>query len=401
MKSTNSRHRYESELEKIRQASRWRFLRAWDGAGGVFTQGGTCYLNFSSNDYLNLSGDPALKAAVVDAVAEQGCGATASRLMSGNLTIHEALERALADLTGQERALVFPSGYQANVGVLTSLAGPDDMIFSDALNHASIIDGARLSKASIQVYRHNDVAHLESLLRSIGLRRAVAGVSPVHSSSPAQHRIIVTDSVFSMDGDLAPLKELAALAARYDAVLVVDEAHAIGIWGEGGGLCRHLGIRPDVTIGTLGKALGSGGGFAACDGPYRDLLINRARSFIYSTGVSPMNAAAALAAVEAIVSRKSLGPTLLRRARQFQSMLADHGIDVAPGETQIIPIAVGDDAQVMTLAKSLLEAGLIATGIRPPTVPEGTARLRLSVTLAHDDTTLEKAAGILARVLVE
>lgn len=376
-------HPYARELDELKQGSRWRFLRTWDGAGGVFFHGNRRWLNFSSNDYLNLSTDPALAAAVTDVVTTQGCGATASRLMSGTLTVHDALEASLASLMGQETALVFPSGYQANVGVVTSLAGPNDVIFSDALNHASIIDGARLSKASIHVYRHNDVDHLDSLLTEV----------PTDG-----RRIIVTDAVFSMDGDCAPLHGLSTLASRHGAILVVDEAHAVGIWGGGGGLCRHLGLRPDICVGTLGKALGSGGGFVACDGDYRDLLINRARSFIYSTGVSPMNGAAALAAINLVNADTERGSALLRRADVFREKLQARGVPVGPGDTQIIPILVGDDARAMVLAERLLDEGLIATGIRPPTVPVGTARLRLSVTLAHDEDVLEEAAAILGRV---
>jgi 8-amino-7-oxononanoate synthase len=383
--SREKNHRYHAELDAIRKESRWRSLHAWEGAGGVFHHDGKTHLNFSSNDYLNLGQAPSLKAAVVEAMETHGCGATASRLMSGSQTIHEQLEHGLASLTGHETALAFPSGYQANVGVLTSLVGPGSAVFSDALNHASIIDGVRLSRAKVHVYRHSDMAHLEELLAA---------------TTSQGRRVIVTDSVFSMDGDLAHVSTLSELAKRYDAVLVVDEAHAIGIWGGGGGLCRHVDVRPDVLIGTLGKALGSGGGFVACDRPYRDLFVNRARSFIYTTGLSPMNAAAALAGVGEIEARPEMGGELLTRARRFQDMLVARGVDVVGGETQILPIHVGDDARVMTLAQSLLEYGIIATGIRPPTVPAGTARLRLSVTLGHDDEVLEQAAEKLAFVIL-
>lgn len=385
MTASPQKHPYEAERDELRQGERWRFLRTWEGAGGIFIHEGRRYLNFSSNDYLGLSGHPALAAAVTEVMKTQGCGATASRLMSGNLSIHDSLEADLADLMGREHALVFPSGYQANVGVLTSLAGKGDQIFSDALNHASLIDGARLSRAKIQVYRHNDMEHLAALLEDGGTEG---------------RRVIVTDSVFSMDGDVAPLRALSALAARHDAVLVVDEAHAVGIWGGGGGVSRALGVKPDVLTGTLGKALGSGGGFVACDGVYRDLLINRARSFIYSTGVSPMNGAAARAAVGMLREDPTRGATLLARAAQFQTLLVERGVDVVAGETQILPVMVGDDRQVMDYAAQLLDAGLIVTGIRPPTVPEGTSRLRFSVTLGHDLPVLEEAADVIARVLV-
>lgn len=375
---------YESDLQAIRDDGRWRFLRQWHGAGGVLHHDGRRYLNFSSNDYLDLANHPALKAAVRDALEHCACGATASRLMSGNLGIHEALEDSLAALCGQESALVFPSGYQTNVGVLSALAGRGDTIFSDALNHASIIDGARLSRAAIQVFRHNDPAHLAELL----------------ATTPAGGRkIIVTDSVFSMDGDLAPVAALASLARAHGAIFVVDEAHAVGIWGEGGGLCKGLGIQPDLVTGTLGKSLGSGGAFAAGGALFRDLLINKARSFIYSTGLTPMNAAAGLAAVALIVDSPSMGKELLARSAYFQDQLEARGVPILRSDTQIVPIMVGDNQRSVDLAEALLAEGLIVTGIRPPTVPEGTARLRFSVTLGHGEEDLKVAAALVARVL--
>ncbi len=377
-------HPYEDDLQSIRDDRRWRFLRQWQGAGGVFLHDGRRYLNFSSNDYLDLANHPALKAAVRDALDSLACGATASRLMSGNLGIHEALEHAIAALCGQEAALVFPSGYQTNVGVLSALAGRGDTIYSDALNHASIIDGARLSRAAIQVYRHNDTAHLAELL-------AVAPSSG--------RKIIVTDSVFSMDGDLAPVAELSALARQHDAVFVVDEAHAVGIWGEGGGLCKGLDVIPDLITGTLGKSLGSGGAFAAGGAVFRDLLINKARSFIYSTGLTPMNAAAGLAAVKLIEERPAIGQALLDRSTCFQDQLVARGVPIVRSATQIVPIMVGDNQRAMDLSETLLKEGLIVTAIRPPTVPEGTARLRFSVTLGHGEADLSEAAEQVAGVL--
>jgi len=305
--------------------------------------------------------------------------------MSGNLSIHEALEMSIAGLCGQEAALVFPSGYQTNVGVLSALAGRGDTIFSDALNHASIIDGARLSRAAIQVYRHNDTVHLAELL----------------AAAPSTGRkIIVTDSVFSMDGDLAPVAELSALARQYDAVFVVDEAHAVGIWGEGGGVCKGLGVMPDLITGTLGKSLGSGGAFAAGGAVFRDLLINKSRSFIYSTGLTPMNAAAGLASVKLIKEAPSMGQALLERSAYFQEQLAARGVHIVRSATQIVPIMVGDNQRALELSEALLAEGLIVTAIRPPTVPEGTARLRFSVTLGHGEEDLREAAELAARVVV-
>lgn len=377
-------HSYEADLQSIREERRWRFLRQWQGAGGVFQHEGRRYLNFSSNDYLDLANHPALKAAVRDVLDSHACGATASRLMSGNLGIHEALEKSVAALCGQEAALVFPSGYQTNVGVISALAGRGDTIYSDALNHASLIDGARLSRADIQVYRHNDTTHLAELL----------------AGAPSTgRRVIVTDSVFSMDGDLAPVVELSALARQHEAVLVVDEAHAIGIWGEGGGVCTGLGVRPDLITGTLGKSLGSGGAFAACSAVFRDLLINKSRSFIYSTGLTPMNAAAGLAAVKLLESEPTMGAALLARSAFFQEQLAARGVTIVRSDTQIVPIMVGDNQRAVDLSEALLAEGLIVTAIRPPTVPEGTARLRFSVTLGHAEEDLRAAAAEVARVL--
>lgn len=379
-------HPYDDDLNAIREDGRWRFLRQWRGAGGVFHHEDRRYLNFSSNDYLDLANHSALKAAVHDALEAYACGATASRLMSGNMGIHESLEQAVASLCGQEAALVFPSGYQTNVGVLSSLAGRGDTIFSDALNHASIIDGARLSRAEIQVYRHNDLEHLAALLAA---------------APTTGRRLIVTDSVFSMDGDLAPVVALSALARQYDAVFVVDEAHAVGIWGEGGGVCKGLGVRPDLITGTLGKSLGSGGAFAAGGGVFRDLLINKARSFIYSTGLTPMNAAAGFAAVKLIEEDPSMGQALLDRSAYFQDQLAARGVPIVRSATQIVPIMVGDNQRAVDLSEALLAEGLIVTAIRPPTVPEGTARLRFSVTLGHGEDDLKQAAELVGRVLGE
>ncbi|MBX3179936.1 MAG: 8-amino-7-oxononanoate synthase [Candidatus Hydrogenedentes bacterium] len=379
-----SSHPYEHILQAIRDDHRWRALRSWPGAGGIIHKDGRRLLNFSSNDYLDLANAPALKQAVREALDAYGCGATASRLMSGDLDIHRNLEQAIAQLTGQASALVFPSGYQANVGVLQALAGRDDAIFSDALNHASIIDGARLSRAAIHVYRHADTDHLAELL---------------DAAPPTGRKIIVTDSVFSMDGDLAPLEAIAGLARSAGAVLVVDEAHALGVWGGGGGLCRALGVTPDLITGTFGKAFGAGGAFAAGSAPYRDLLINTARSFIFSTGLTPMNAAAARAAVRAVADHPGWGDELRAQSALFQAELRARGVPVQPSETQIVPVPVGDNQRAVDLGAALLDRDIIATGIRPPTVPPGTARLRFSVTRAHSEDDLRHAAAAVAEAL--
>lgn len=370
-----------AELDRLREGDLLRGLETLPAVGGVFEMGGRRCLNFSSNDYLNLATHPRLREAAKLAIDEYGCGATASRLMSGSLGVHADLEVRLARLVGMETALVFPTGYQTNVGVVTALAGRDAVVFSDALNHASIIDGIRLSKCRTVVYPHNDVGALEKLLEEKGCG--------------AERRLIISDSLFSMDGDIADLRGLATLATGYDAILVVDEAHALGVFGEGRGLCAELGVKADVLVGTLGKALGSAGGFAASTVGVRDLLVNRARSFIYSTGLAPGCAASALMGVELVEMAGVMGRELLGRAAYFGERLRGAGLAVGAVESQIIPIMIGGNGATIALAGALREAGIFVTGIRPPTVAEGTARLRLSVTLAHEQGDLDLAARVI------
>jgi glycine C-acetyltransferase/8-amino-7-oxononanoate synthase len=270
--------------------------------------------------------------------------------------------------------------------VLTSLCGQDDVVFSDALNHASIIDGCRLSRAKVAVYRHGDATHLDELLCASG---------------DARRRVIVSETVFSMDGDCAPVVALAALAKRYDAILVLDEAHALGVLGCGRGACAQHGVKPDVLVGTLGKALGSSGGFAACSVQVRDLLINRARTFIFTTALAPACAGAALAAAKIVEAQPELAHAICARTRIFVEQLRQLGVSVPDVPAAIVPIVLGENAGAVRAAESLREQGLWCTAVRPPTVPEGTARLRLSVTLAHSEADLMRAAETIARVVRE
>lgn len=372
------------ELAQLAAQGLLRKLRALPRPGGKFERDGRIILNFSSNDYLDLANDQRLKDAAALAIEKYGTGAGASRLMSGHLDIHAKLESRLAAFLSRPAALVFGSGFLTNLAVLTTLAGRSDAIFADRLNHASLIDGARLSGAKVFRFRHADASHLEELLEK-------------HSNY--RRRLIASDSLFSMDGDLAPLDDLADLARKHSATLVIDEAHAIGVLGPAGrGACASLNPerQPQVVIATFSKALGSYGGFVATDEATRDLLINRARSFIYSTALPPASLAAAEAALDIIEADPSLADTLAERARIFRELLAACGLDTGPSVSHIIPITVGDNDTALKLSAALLEDGILAVAIRPPTVPEGTARLRLSITLAQTAPDLQRAADTIA-----
>jgi len=344
---------------------------------------GKFFLNFSSNDYLNLAADERIKRSSSEAIFKWGCGSTGSRLMSGNLKIHEAFEEKIAAMVGGESALVFGSGFLTNLGVLTTLAGPKDRIFFDRLVHASLIDGIRLSGAKFHRYRHNDMGHLEELLQK-------------HHKKDT-NSLIIADSVFSMDGDKASLGELSVLSHRYGARLIVDEAHAIGVFGKhGGGLCSQEEVKPDMITGTLSKALGGYGGFAVCCNAMRELLVNKARSFIYSTALPPASMAGGISAIEIIQSEKTLGMQLLQKAEYFHSLLTEMGFKTSKFQSQIIPVHIGDNRGAVDFADALFEECLFVKAIRPPTVPPGTARLRLSVTLAHSENDLKETANKMA-----
>lgn len=337
-------------------------------------------LEFSSNDYLGLADHPRLKEASIRAIEMWGCSVAASRLMSGNIGLHGELENRLARLTCMESALLFGSGFLANTGLLSSIASRDDLVFADRLNHASLVDGALLSRAGVFRYRHCDMDHLEYFLAN----RTCRG-----------NRFIVTDSLFSMDGDIAPLRRLEQLSIRYNCNLIVDEAHAIGIFGNGGGICREYGIKTHTVIGTLSKALGSYGGFVAGNAELIKYLINSARTFIYSTGLTPAAPAAALEALDIIESQPDSGRKLLDMAADFRGMIESSGFSTAPSESQIIPVQVGENHRAVGLSECLKKEGISAVAIRPPTVPAGTARIRLSVTLRHSREDLCHTAEIL------
>ena len=371
------------ELRTLEAAHRLRVPRVVDGLQGPHTiVDGTLVLNLASNDYLSLAGDRRIARAAASALDEAGTGAGASRLIVGNHRAHALVEDSLADWMRTAAARLFNSGYAANVGVLTSLLGPDDVVFSDALNHASIIDGCRLSRAQVIVYPHLDLAALE---------RALATPS---SRSP-RRTFVVSESLFSMDGDIADVAALATLAAKHGASLVLDEAHAVGVWGpEGRGIAASVGVVPDILVGTCGKALGSFGAFVATTRAISDLLWNRARPFVFSTGLPPFVAAAIGAAVQII--RGSDGEhrrrALAARARDLRARIPKLG---GAAESAIAPLLVGDDREVMQITARLLEQRVYVQGIRPPTVPEGTARLRVSLSAGHTPQDLETLTGAL------
>jgi 8-amino-7-oxononanoate synthase len=375
------------ELRRLEAAGLRRTLRALDGPSDAeVVVDGRRMLLLSSNNYLGLATHPELRAAARAATDAWGCGAGASRLIAGHLGLHAEVEAALARLKGTEAALLFPSGYQANVGAITALVGRGDHVFSDALNHASIIDGCRLSRATVHVYPHNDAPTLERLLAS---------------TPPGGRRLIVTDSVFSMDGDRAPLRELVAVARHYHSHLMVDEAHATGVLGpRGAGLAEETGTTADVAVhmGTLGKALGGAGAYVAGSRALVELLVNRARSFVYTTALAPAAVGAAGAALAIVAREPERRAALRRNAERLRAGLRGLGLDV-PGDTHILPVMVGDNRRALALAAALAERGVLAQAIRPPTVPPGTARLRVTPMATHTDAHIDRAIAAFADAL--
>jgi 8-amino-7-oxononanoate synthase len=367
-------------LDGLRERGLYRRLRLIEGPQGprVLLDGREVLL-LCSNDYLGLAADPRVREGAAEAALRWGAGAGAARLISGNMEPHRELEAALASFKGYESALLFGSGYLANLGTIQALAGPGEVVFSDELNHASIIDGCRLARAETAVYRHNDVEHLERLLRE----------------SPGHPALIVTDGVFSMDGDIAPLAELLELARRYGARLMVDEAHATGAVGPGGrGTVAAAGLsgEVDVVMGTMGKALGSYGAYVCGSAETVEFLVNRARSFIFSTAPPPPVIGAARAALGVLEAEPERVGRLMTNARALGDALAAEGFATGPSRTQIVPIEIGEAEPTMALCERLLERGVFAQGIRPPTVPEGSSRLRFTVMATHEPTELRRAA---------
>jgi len=343
-------------------------------------------INFSSNNYLGIANHPALAAAAKLAIERYGCGSGASRLISGNMTLHEELEAKLAAFKGTEAALVFNSGFQANTGILSTLAGEGDVIFSDELNHASIIDGCRLSRAKTCVYAHGDLDQLEAALKQ---------------ATSARRKLIVTETIFSMDGDEAPLIGIVELAEKYGAMVMVDEAHATGVFGDNGaGVVAKLGLseRVAVQMGTLGKALGGFGAYVAGSGALRELLINRCRSFIFTTALPPSIMAMAIAAIDLVQREPERREMLWRNCRALKQGLHGLGFSLAESQSPILPLIIGDADKCMQFSERLLEKGVFVQGIRPPTVPPGTSRLRGTLMATHTCEHIDRAIEAFKKV---
>ena len=398
-------------LADLREQNLFRELRRVDSAQGPRIEiGGKTFLNFSSNDYLGLANHPALKEAAIRAVEKFGAGAGASRLICGSLAPFHQLEETLAAFKKTEAALTFSTGYAAALGTITALVGKDDIIILDKLVHASIVDAAKLSGAKLRIFAHNDLNDLEEKLKW-------ATTNARHSSLATRHILIVTESIFSMDGDAAPLREIVALKEKYGAWLMVDEAHATGIIGENGrGLADELGVSDQVEIqmGTLGKALGASGGYICGRRALIDFLVNRARSFIFSTAPVPAAAAATTAGIKLIQSVE--GETRRKKLWRHVQLVGDdvwslksfstesqrlHTSSPAKNCSAIIPLIIGDESKAIAAATKLREQNIFVPAIRYPTVAHGAARLRITLTAAHCEAHIYELATALSQLKIQ
>lgn len=375
------------ELNDLKSRGLYRSLRLVEGAQGPRVRiDGRDRLLFCSNNYLGIANHPVLRESAYAALRAYGSSAAASRLISGNMEPHRNLERRIAHFLGAESALCFPTGYMANLGAVGALVGAEDAIFSDRLNHRSIIDACRLSRAKTFVYRHRDVDHLDNLLQT---------------EREYRRRLIVTDGLFSMDGDLAPLPDLVEAADRHNAILMVDDAHGTGVLGASGrGTHEHFGITQGIDVLTTSgsKSLGAYGGFVAGNAELVDLLINRAQAFIYTSALPPDACAAATAALELIETRPDLREDLWRNVHTVQNALNDLEFDIMDSQSQIVPVLIGDAARTMAISNHLFEEGIYLSGIRPPTVPDGESRLRLTLMANHSDVDINRLIQAMADV---
>jgi len=376
------------EITALQEKGRYRFLRRLSSPQDArIVIEGREVLNFSSNNYLGLANHPEVVAALAECAGRYGVGSGASRLISGHMDVHAELEEAVARFKGAESCLTFSAGYMANLGILSTLGNADATIFSDERNHASIVDGCRLSRARVEVYRHADVTHLEDLLQSSSSRR----------------KIVVTDSVFSMDGDIAPLPDLVTVKERHGAILVVDDAHATGVLPpRGRGSADHFGLagRVEIQMGTFSKALGTYGAYLCSTRKMVDYFINKCRPFIFNTGLPPAIAGATLASLGLLAREPGRLTALWENGKTFRGEMEARGRK-AGSDTAIVPILVGSDGDTMAVSRALFDRGVFVHGIRPPTVPEGTGRLRLTLMATHTEDMVRTAATRIDEALRE
>ena len=363
---------FRDEINDLKKKGLYRELRTVEGEqDSSVVINGKRVLMFSSNNYLGLANHPGLKKASMDAALYYGTGSGGSRLISGSMEVHRTLEKELALFKGTDGALLFSSGYHANVGAISALAGEGDLILSDEFNHASIVDGCRLSRGEVRVYKHGDMNSLKEILRR---------------SSKFKQRLIVTDSVFSVDGDIAPLPDIVDLAEKYSALVMVDDAHGTGVLGKKGkGAIEHFGLegKVEIQMGTLGKALGSFGAYIAGSEDLIQYLVNKTRSLLYTTALPPSVCGSALAALKILGERPELVSQLRNNASYFRKGMRDLGYPIPESGTPILPLILRDPFVTMNMARSLFDEGVYVQGIRPPTVPEGTSRLRITLMASH------------------
>ena len=378
---------FDDELFGLEKKGLYRTLRTCSKfKSSKLVLDGKELINFSSNNYLGLADDPILKEAACKAIEKYGCGSTASRLMCGNLALNEELEKRIAGFKRTEAALIFSSGYMANIGVISALMGRQDVIFADKYNHASLVDGCVLSRAKLIRYPHKDVKKLEQILKNTG---------------KYVRRLIVTDSVFSMDGDIAPLPEIVELAKQYDCMVMIDDAHATGVLGKTGrGSLEYFGIPEeavDIHMGTFGKALGSFGAYVAWSRRLIEFLINKARSFIFTTALPPSVIGSVIVAISILEMDNTRIKILNKNASYFRNQLRKEGFNILDTKTQIIPLIIGENNKAIQFSEFLMQNGIFAVAIRPPSVPLNTARIRFSITAAHSKEELGYTIGIIKK----
>ena len=375
------------ELERIEKSGLYRELNIVESAQGTHLEiKGKTYLSFCSNNYLGLANNPLVIKAVKDAVGKYGWGAGASRLVSGNMRLHEVLEGEISKFKGKEASIVFPTGYMANIGTISSLVSKGDLVICDKLNHASIIDGCRLSGAGFRVYPHCDMKKLENILKK---------------ATQYSRKLIVTDTVFSMDGDIAPLPDIVRIAHKYKAMVMADEAHGTGVFGKrGGGVVEHFNLskKVDIVMGTLSKAVGSLGGYVSGDEDLINFLRNKARPFMYTTALPPAVCAASIAGIKLIRKNPSPRKSLWNNVRYLKEKLDLLNFNLIPSDSPIIPILIGDAKKAVDVSKLLYKKGILIPAIRPPTVPARSSRLRMTVMSTHTRKDLERLLEVLSDI---